>query len=122
LGSVERFIGILIEHYAGDLPLWLAPRQVVVIPVGETHRDYALRVVTRLKEAGLRAEADGRDEKVGYKIRDGETGRVPYMLVVGDREMESGSVSVRRRKEGDLGSMSMEDFISRTGEERNRYS
>jgi threonyl-tRNA synthetase len=121
-GSVERFIGILIEHYAGDLPLWLAPRQAVVIPVGEGHRDYALRVVTRLREAGLRAEVDGRDEKVGYKIRDGETGRVPYMLVVGEREVESDTVSVRRRKEGDLGPMSVEDFISRTGEERVNYS
>ncbi len=120
-GSVERFIGILIEHYAGDLPLWLAPRQVVVIPVGETHRDFALGVVARLREAGLRAEADGRDEKVGYKIRDGETGRVPYMLVVGDREVESGTVSVRRRKEGDLGTLSVEDFIGRAGEERNKY-
>jgi threonyl-tRNA synthetase len=121
-GSVERFIGILIEHYAGDLPLWLAPRQVVVIPVGESHREHAGGVVRRLREAGLRAELDERDEKVGYKIRDGETGRVPYMLVVGDRETASDSVSVRRRKEGDLGAVSVEEFVTRTREERDTYS
>ncbi len=121
-GSVERFIGILIEHYAGDMPLWLAPRQVVVIPVGESHREHAGGVVRRLREAGLRAELDERDEKVGYKIRDGETGRVPYMLVVGDRETASDSVSVRRRKEGDLGAVSVEEFVTRTREERDKYS
>jgi len=117
LGSIERFIAILIEHYAGDFPLWLAPRQVVVIPVGESYRTYAREVSQRLRSAGLRCEVDERDEKVGYKIRDGETGRVPFMLVVGEKESEAGTVSVRRRKEGDLGEMSPDDFLSLVKEE-----
>ena len=122
LGSVERFIGILIEHYAGDFPLWLAPRQIVVIPVGESHRDYAREVAARLQAEDFRVEVDDRDEKVGYKIRDGETGRVPYMLVVGDKEAEAGTISVRRRKEGDLGSMSLDDFVNTAQKERFIYS
>lgn len=109
-GSIERFIAILIEHYAGDFPLWIAPRQVVVIPVGETFREYARGVASSLENWGLRVEVDERDEKVGYKIREGETGRVPYMLVVGKKETENGTVSVRRRKEGDLGEMPLDDF------------
>lgn len=109
-GSIERFIAILIEHYAGDFPLWIAPRQVVVIPVGETFREYARGVASSLENRGLRVEVDERDEKVGYKIREGETGRVPYMLVVGKKETENGTVSVRRRKEGDLGEMPLDDF------------
>jgi threonyl-tRNA synthetase len=117
LGSIERFIAILIEHYAGDFPLWLAPRQVVVIPVGESYRTYAREVSDRLKSAGLRCEVDERDEKVGYKIRDGETGRVPFMLVVGEKESAAGTVSVRRRKEGDLGEMPLDDFLSLVKEE-----
>jgi threonyl-tRNA synthetase len=121
-GSVERFIGILIEHYAGDFPLWLAPRQVVVIPVSETYRDYAREVADRLESEGLRVEVDDRNEKVGYKIRDGETGRVPYMLVVGENEMSAGTVSVRRRKEGDLGAMPLDAFVTRAQKERFSYS
>ncbi|MFO7769012.1 MAG: threonine--tRNA ligase [bacterium] len=121
-GSVERFLGILIEHYAGDFPLWLAPRQVVVIPVGEGHRPYARDIAGRMHEGGLRTEVDDRDEKVGYKIREGETGRVPFMLVVGDREQEAGSVSVRRRKEGDIGTMTVEAFLELAQKERDSYS
>jgi len=121
-GSVERFLAILIEHYAGDFPLWLAPRQTVVIPVGESHRDYARQTAERLREGGLRVEVDDRDEKVGYKIREAETGRVPYMLVVGDREEEAGSVSVRRRKEGDIGTMTVEAFLELAQKERDSYS
>ena len=116
-GSIERFIAILTEHYAGDYPLWIAPRQVVVIPVGESYRTYASKVADRLKETGLRVEVDERDEKVGYKIREGETGRVPYMLVVGQKESESGTVSVRRRKEGDLGEMPLDRFLEIAEEE-----
>ncbi len=116
-GSIERFIAILTEHYAGDYPLWIAPRQVIVIPVGESYRTYASEVAARLKETGLRVEVDGRDEKVGYKIREGETGRVPYMLVVGQKESESGTVSVRRRKEGDLGEMPLDRFLEIAEEE-----
>lgn len=111
-GSIERFIAILIEHYAGDFPLWLAPRQVVVIPISENFRDYAREVAAGLEKSGIRVEVNARDEKVGYKIREGETGRVPYMLVVGRNEMDNSTVSVRRRKEGDLGEMPLDDFLS----------
>jgi len=111
-GSLERFIAILIEHYAGDFPLWIAPRQVVVIPISESSRDYAGEVASGLEKSGIRVEVDARDEKVGYKIREGETGRVPYMLVVGGNEMDNGTVSVRRRKEGNLGEMPLDDFLS----------
>jgi threonyl-tRNA synthetase len=122
LGSVERFIGILIEHYAGDFPLWLAPRQVLVIPVGEGHRDHAREVAAILEKDGVRVEVDDRNEKVGYKIREGEIGRVPFMLVVGEQESADGTVSVRRRKEGDLGSMSLETFVAMVKKERFNYS
>jgi len=112
LGSVERFIAILIEHYAGDFPLWIAPQQVVVIPVSESFRSYGREVASRLEEEGLRVKVDERDEKVGYKIRGGETGRVPYMLVVGKKEAEAGTASIRRRKAGDLGEMTLDDFLA----------
>jgi threonyl-tRNA synthetase len=116
-GSIERFIAILTEHYAGDFPLWIAPRQVVVIPISESFRDYAAGVADRLKEVGLRVEVDERDEKVGYKIREAETGRVPYMLVTGEKESDAGTVSVRRRKEGDLGEMPLDRFLEMLEEE-----
>jgi threonyl-tRNA synthetase len=102
-GSFERFIGILIEHYAGAFPVWLAPVQALVVPVADRHNDYAETVVADLRAAGLRAEADLRQESVGKKIADSERQRVPRILVVGDREAESGTVSVRRRGEGDVG-------------------
>lgn len=117
LGSIERFIAILIEHYTGDFPLWIAPRQVVVIPVGELYRGYAREVAQKLKSAGVRVEVDERDEKVGYKIREGETGRIPYMLIVGQKEAEAGTVSVRRRKEGDQGETPLVDFLNQLKEE-----
>jgi threonyl-tRNA synthetase len=102
-GSLERFIGILIEHYGGDLPLWLAPVQARVIPVSREHMDYAVKTAQQLQTEGIRAEPDRRDEKVGYKIRDAETSKVPYMLVVGAKEMADGTVSLRRRREGPVG-------------------
>ena len=102
-GSFERFIGILIEHYAGAFPVWLAPVQAVVVPVADRHNDYADTVVGDLRAAGLRAEADIRGESVGKKIAEAERQKIPRILVVGDREMESGTVSVRRRGEGDVG-------------------
>ena len=117
LGSLERFIGILIEHYAGELPLWLAPVQALVLPIADRHEAYAERVAERLVEAGLRAEADARTESVGRKIRDGELRKVPYMLVVGDSEQQAGEVAVRRHGEGDLGSRSLEDFARATADE-----
>lgn len=110
-GSLERFIGILLEHFAGDFPLWLSPVQAVVIPVSEKQEDYAKEVLSRLKEAGLRAEADLRPERMQARIRDAELQKIPYILVVGEREREAGAVSVRRRHRGDLGSMPLPVFL-----------
>ena len=109
-GSIERFIGILIEHFAGAFPAWLAPVQVKVIPVSERHLEYAESVRKMLLGNGLRVETDERNEKLGYKIRQAQLEKVPYMLIVGDKEVESGTVSVRSRKNGDMGSMKAEDF------------
>ncbi len=111
LGSLERFIGILIEHYAGSMPLWLAPQQAVVLNITDAQADYAHDVVARLRDAGLRVDTDLRNEKIGYKIREHTMLRVPYLLVVGDREMEAGAVAVRTREGEDLGSLAMDDFI-----------
>ena len=112
-GSFERFIAILIEHYAGAFPLWLAPVQAIVLPISDRHLEYAASARDRLKAAGLRAELDDRQEKIGYKIREAQLQKVPYMLVVGDRESADGSVSVRTRKGGDQGSQPLAAFIDR---------
>jgi threonyl-tRNA synthetase len=117
LGSIERFMGVLIEHYAGAFPTWLAPVQTAVIPVSEHYRDYAQKVKDHLFNNGVRVELDKRDEKVGYKIRDWETHKVPYMLIVGEKEQDSNSVSVRKHKHGDQGSTSLEDFTSKIKDE-----
>ena len=116
-GSIERFIGILIENYAGAFPVWLAPVQVIILPVSEKQKEYAEKLNKRLEDLNIRAEADLRSEKVGYKIREAQMQKIPYMLVVGDKEMESGSVSVRDRKEGDVGVMKFEDFLSKIQDE-----
>jgi len=113
LGSMERFAGILIEHYAGRFPVWLAPVQAIVLPVSDKHNEYADRVAAELREAGVRVEVDERSESVGKKIRDAELGRYPYMLVVGDRELEAGAVAVRSHEEGELGAMPVADFAAR---------
>ena len=113
LGSFERFMGILIEHYAGEFPLWLAPVQAIVLPVADRHNAYAAEVTGRLKEAGLRVRLDDRTESVGRKIREAEVRKVPYMLVVGDREAESGSAALRRHREGDLGTEPVEAVVER---------
>jgi threonyl-tRNA synthetase len=113
LGSMERFAGILIEHYAGRFPIWLAPVQVIVLPVADRHGDYAERAAAELREAGVRVAVDGRSESVGKKIRDAELGRYPYMLVVGDREQEASAVAVRSHEEGELGAMPVADFADR---------
>jgi len=110
LGSMERFLGNLIEHYAGAFPLWLAPEQVRVLPITDDQIDYARRVRDRLRGQGWRAEVDGRNEKVGYKIRAAQMAKVPYMLIVGEREAEDGTVAVRSREEGDLGPRPLEEF------------
>ena len=110
-GSIERFIGILIEHFAGAFPTWLAPVQAVVIPVSEAHKEYAHKVYEQLKAAGIRAEVDDRNEKMGYRIRENQLKKVPYMLVVGDKEAEAGAVAPRDRKEILKEAMSTESFI-----------
>ena len=116
-GSIERFLGILIENGAGAFPLWLAPEQARVLPVADRHAPYAERVRVRLREEGLRAEVDARGESVGRRIRDGELAKVPYLLVVGDREAEAGTASARARGEGDLGAVPLEDLAERLADE-----
>ena len=111
-GSIERFIGILIEHFAGAFPLWLAPEQVRILPISERHHEKAREVYQKLFDAGLRVELDERSEKIGYKIREAQLQKIPYMLVIGDKEAENGTVSVRRRGEGDLGAVTVEKFIA----------
>ncbi|MEW6045787.1 MAG: threonine--tRNA ligase [Bacillota bacterium] len=116
-GSLERFIAVLIEHYAGALPVWLSPIQLRLIPVADRHRERAEVVAGELRAAGLRVDVDARDEKVGYKIRDAQVKKVPYMGVIGDREDRSGQVSVRHRSEGELGSMPLEALKDRLVQE-----
>ena len=120
LGSFERFIGILIEHYEGAFPLWLAPRQAVVVNITDKQAGYASEVAEGLRAAGFRVEADLRNEKVGFKIRELELAKVPYVVVVGDKEMASGTVSVRARHGRDLGSLSLEDLMQTLSEEVSR--
>ena len=111
-GSIERFIGILIEHFAGKFPTWLSPVQVKILPISDKFNDYARETMKKLQHAGLRCEMDQRTEKIGYKIREARMERVPYILVVGEKEQELGHVSVRNREDGDLGSMSVEEFLN----------
>jgi threonyl-tRNA synthetase len=111
LGSIERFTGILLEHYAGALPVWLSPVQVKLIPIGEAHTDYTKKLENRLKEEDLRVEIDDRAERLNAKIRDAELQKIPYVIVIGDKEVSQGKISVRSKKEGNLGSMSVEEFI-----------
>ena len=112
LGSIERFIGVITEHFAGAFPTWLHPVQVKLLPVTDRAADYAAEMAAKLTAQGFRVEVDGRNEKIGKKIREAQLEKVPYMLVVGDRDMEAGTVSVRHRAEGDLGAMSLEDFAA----------
>ena len=116
-GSIERFIAILTEHYAGAFPLWLSPVQAKVLPISDAAREYAEQVAKKLQTAGLRCEIDTRNEKIGYKIREAQLQKIPYMLVVGEKEQQNGTVSVRGRKAGDLGSMTAEAFLARAEEE-----
>lgn len=112
-GSIERFIGILIEHYAGAFPVWLAPVQVKILPITDKQKNYAKQLTDKLFAAGLRAELDDRNEKLGYKIRESQIKKVPYTIVIGDKEVADGTVNVRRYGVGDLGAMPAEDFISK---------
>ncbi|MCD6363603.1 MAG: threonine--tRNA ligase [Synergistetes bacterium] len=118
-GSLERFFGILIEHYAGAFPLWLAPLQIKVLTIGEAHIPYAREVYKKLLDAGYRVELDDRNEKLGYKIRGAQLEKVPYMVIVGDKEVNERKLSVRERREGDLGSFTLEEFM-RLLEERKK--
>jgi len=117
-GSTERFMGLLIEHYAGAFPLWLSPVQVILLPIADAQLPYAQQVEAALKNAGFRTEMDARSELVGLKIREAELQKVPYMLVIGKRDVENNVVSVRRRGEGDLGAMTVEALIQRLIAER----
>ena len=116
-GSIERFIGILIEQYAGAFPAWLAPVQVEVMDITDNQKEYAEEVIKRLKDQDIRVEADVRNEKIGYKIREAQMQKVPYMIILGDKEVKEQNISVRNRKDGDLGAMSLDDFISKLKEE-----
>jgi threonyl-tRNA synthetase len=113
LGSLERFFGVMLEHFGGDLPPWLAPEQVRVLPITDAVTEYAETVAARLRAASLRASVDTRSEKLGYKIREGETQKVPYLLVVGQREAENNSVSLRLRHRRDEGVQSLDAVIGR---------
>jgi threonyl-tRNA synthetase len=111
MGSIERFFGILIEHYGGAFPVWLAPVQATVMNITDNQRDYAAAVTAQLKSAGFRAEADIRNEKIGFKIREAEKAKVPFMLVAGDREVQGGTVSVRGRSGANLGSKTVAEAV-----------
>lgn len=117
LGSIERFFGVLIEHYAGSFPVWLAPVQVAVIPVSQHFFEHSKKITSELKANSIRVELDERNEKIGYKIRDWETNKVPYMLIIGEKEVSGGTVSVRQHKKGDLGSQNLKNFIEKVSEE-----
>jgi threonyl-tRNA synthetase len=109
-GSIERFFGVLIEHYAGAFPLWLAPVQVAVLPITDRINEYAEKVAADLRSDGFRVEANTKSDKIGAKIRDAQMQKVPFMLVLGDKELEEGTVAVRERKQGDMGAMPIEEF------------
>src|SRR6202035_586533 len=112
-GSMERFVGILIEHFAGAFPLWLAPEQVRILPVSEKFVDYARKVEQAFVRKGFRVTVDQRPEKIGYKIREAQLEKIPYMLVVGEKEQQAGSVAVRDRVDGDLGAMTVAELVKR---------
>lgn len=116
-GSIERFIGILTEHYAGAFPAWLAPVQVKLLPIADRHIDYVRQLQEKLEKAGIRCELDDRSEKIGFKIRSAQLEKIPYMLVVGDKDIEAGTVAVRSRKNGDEGASAIDEFIERIQKE-----
>jgi threonyl-tRNA synthetase len=113
LGSLERFFGILIEHYAGNFPLWLTPKQVKILPIADRHFEMAKEIDNFLKMHNIRVETDIRNEKIGFKIREAEVEKIPYMIIIGDKEVESGQPSVRRKGKGDLGAMSREYLLEK---------
>ncbi|MBP3327539.1 MAG: threonine--tRNA ligase, partial [Clostridia bacterium] len=111
IGCYERTLALLIEKYAGAFPVWLAPVQVKLLPIADRHHDYAYEIAAKLEKAGIRCEVDTRSEKTGYKIREAQLEKVPYMLLMGDKDIEAGSVSVRKRGEGDIGAVSVDEFL-----------
>ena len=117
LGSIERFIGIITEHYAGAFPTWLAPVQVEILPIADSHIEYAKQVQEQLERLGIRTELDDRQEKIGYKIREAQLQKVPYMLVLGEKEIEAKTVGVRSREDGDIGAMSLQEFVEKVQKE-----
>ena len=121
-GSIERFIGVLIENYAGAFPTWLAPVQVKILPISDAHVEYANEVKEKLEDVGVRVEVDNRNEKIGYKIREAQLQKVPYMLVLGDKEKQAGTVGVRSRKDGDIGAMELDEFIAKIIEEIDTFA
>lgn len=121
-GSIERFIGVLIENYAGAFPTWLAPVQVKILPIADSHKEYALKVKEQLENVGIRVELDDRNEKIGYKIREAQLQKIPYMVILGDKEKEANSVGVRSRKDGDIGEMKVDDFIAKVVEEIDTFA
>ena len=116
-GSFDRFIGIITEHFAGAFPLWLAPVQVEVMPISDNQLEYAKSVVEKLQQAGIRVELDDRQEKIGYKIREAQLQKIPYMLILGEKEVEAGNVGVRSRKDGDIGAMEIDEFVEKLKKE-----
>ena len=120
-GSMERFVAVLIEHTAGKFPIWLAPNQFVVLPISEKFNDYAHEVVNKLKDLNVNGIIDERNEKIGRKIRDNELKRIPYLLIVGEKEQENGQISVRKQGAGDMGAMTVEEFANIVNEEVKKY-
>ena len=122
LGTFDRFLAFLVEETKGAFPTWLAPVQVKVLPITDNQKDYAKSVVERLKKEGVRVELDDRQEKIGYKIREAQLQKTPYMLIIGEKEVENSAVGVRTRKEGDVGQMALENFVAKIKEEINTYA
>ena len=121
-GSFDRFIGIITEHFAGAFPTWLAPVQVKILPISDSHKEYALKIKEELGNADIRVEIDEREEKIGYKIREAQLQKIPYMLIIGDKEIEAGAVGVRSRKDGDIGQMPTKEFIEKIKEEERTFA
>jgi len=121
-GSMERFVAVLIEHCAGNFPLWLTPEQLIILPISEKYQNYAENVLKLMENAEIRAQIDTRSEKMGRKIRDAEVRKIPYMLIVGEKEAEDGTVSVRRHGEGDLGTFSIEAIVQKIQDEVNEIT
>ena len=117
LGSVERFIGVITEHFAGAFPTWLAPKQVVILPITDRAKEYGEQILARLNALGIRADIDNRNEKIGYKLREHKLMKVPYALVIGDKEVADGSITVNSYKKGDLGTKALDDFIAELTDE-----